>query len=104
LQVYLDSVYLNHFALFVESIYILLSDSMTEQILAEVEAKLSAFYKAIPQLYGLKICGLNVHNVGAHLVWYVRQCGPLCAWSCFPYEDMNGNVLSWVHGTGNVCV
>lgn len=47
---------------------------------------------------------LNLHNIGEHLSSYVRKLGPLWAWSCFPFEDMNGSLLKQVHGTGNVCL
>lgn len=47
---------------------------------------------------------LNLHNIGEHLSSYVRKLGPLWAWSCFPFEDMNGSLLEQVHGTGNVCL
>jgi len=48
-------------------------------------------------------CGLNVHNAGAHLADFVEGWGPLWAWSCFGFEDMNGTILEFVHGTGNAC-
>ncbi|WAR15824.1 hypothetical protein MAR_030418 [Mya arenaria] len=48
--------------------------------------------------------GLNVHNIGAHLVYYVRQWGPLFYWSCFGFEDNNAEVLKSVHGTGDSCL
>ena len=48
-------------------------------------------------------CGLNVHNAGAHLADFVRGWGPMWAWSCFGFEDMNGTILEFVHGTGNAC-
>ena len=34
---------------------------------------------------------------------YVEAWGPLWAWSCFPFEDLNGALLENVHGTGNQC-
>lgn len=42
---------------------------------------------------------LNLHNIGEHLSSYVRKLGPLWAWSCFPFEDMNGSLLEQVHGS-----
>jgi hypothetical protein len=36
-------------------------------------------------------------------VQYVRAWGPLWAWSCFPFEDFNGDLLDNIHGTGNQC-
>jgi len=44
-----------------------------------------------------------VHNAGAHLVDYVEGWGPLWAWSTFGFEDMNGTLMDFCHGTGNVC-
>ena len=46
-------------------------------------------------------CGLNFHNL-SHLVKYVKAWGLLWAWSCFGFENMNGEVLKLVHSTGNV--
>ena len=39
---------------------------------------------------------------GAHLGFYVAECGPLWAWSCFAFEDSNAMLLQAVHGAGNV--
>ena len=41
-------------------------------------------------------------NAGAHLVDYVEGWGPLWAWSTFGFEDMNGTIKKFAHGTGNV--
>ena len=43
-----------------------------------------------------------MHNIGAHLTFYVRLWGPLWAWSCFGFEDWNAALLQSVHGTGDV--
>lgn len=104
LQGILPEKYLNHFAHLVEGIYLLLGTAISEADLQQAEHHLQIFYTDLPDLYGREHCGLNVHNVGAHFTWYVRLWGPLWAWSCFPYEDMNGHILNVVHGTGNVTV
>ena len=44
-----------------------------------------------------------MHNAGAHLADYVEGWGPLWAWSTFGFEDMNGTLMDFCHGTGNVC-
>ena len=44
-----------------------------------------------------------MHNAGTHLVDYVEGWGPLWAWSTFGFEDMNGTLMDFCHGTGNVC-
>ena len=66
------------------------------------EELLTEFYKLFPQLYNKGLCGLNMHNIGSHLTYFVRKWGPLWAWSCFPFEDANAAILSSVHGTGDV--
>ena len=95
--------YLEHFACLVEGVYILLGDNITPDLLDLARDLLSTFYRDHQLLYGDGNCSLNVHNVGAHLVTYVRSWGPLWAWSCFPFEDLNGALLESVHGTGNQC-
>lgn len=86
-----------------EGVYILLGDNITPELLAMARDLLLGFYKDHQVLYGDSNCSLNVHNVGAHLAMYVQSWGPLWAWSCFPFEDLNGTLLEGVHGTGNQC-
>ena len=64
---------------------------------------LGQFHSTFEKLYGMKNCGLNIHNIGAHLVDYVEMHGPLWAWSCFPFEDMNQLLVKSAHGTEDVC-
>lgn len=99
---YLPAKYLQHFAHLSEGIHLLLRDCITESDLVRAEALLDVFYRDFCKLYGEGGCGLNVHNVGAHLVFYVRLWGPLFAWSCFGFEDWNAVLLQAVHGTGDV--
>ncbi|KAH3875610.1 hypothetical protein DPMN_038880 [Dreissena polymorpha] len=60
---------------------------------------LAKFQLSFQMLYGPQNCGLNVHNIGCHLVQYVRHHGPLSAWSCFGFEDINGFLIISSHGT-----
>jgi hypothetical protein len=60
------------------------------------------FYNNFANLYGEGKCGLNMHNVGAHMVFYVRMLGPLWAWSCFGFDDWNAALLQSAHSTGDV--
>lgn len=99
---YLEDVYLQHLALLSEGIYLLLGDNITEDNLLKAESLLDSFYEQFAALYGEGSCGLNVHNVGAHMVFYTRMWGPLWSWSCFPFEDWNAALLQSIHGTGNV--
>ena len=99
---YLDNVYLHHLSLLSEGIHLLLSDAITEEDLVRAETLLDTFYKDFANLYGEGTCGLNVHNIGAHLAFFVRMWGPIWGWSCFAFEDLNAAVLQSVHGTGDV--
>jgi hypothetical protein len=94
--------YLNHFAKLSEASFILLGDSITTDALSRAHTLLDEFYSDFETLYGGDACGLNVHNAGAHLAFYVAEWGPLWAWSCFAFEDSNAVLLQAVHGTGNV--
>ncbi|KAJ8310134.1 hypothetical protein KUTeg_011999 [Tegillarca granosa] len=82
----LKEKYLEHFALLSEAIYLTLGDAITEFV----------------HLYDEGSCGLNVHNIGSHLSFYVKKLGPLWSWSCFSFKDSNSMLLQAVHGTGNV--
>ncbi len=99
----LDEKYLDHLACMIEAIYILLGDNISEARLLHAENLLSVFYQNFADLYHESHLTLNIHNMGKHLCTYVRKLGPLWAWSCFPFEDMNGNILDSIHGTGDVC-
>jgi len=74
---YLPSKYLKHFACLSEGIYLLLGDCITEGDLVRAEQLLDTFYRDFLGLYGEGSCGLNVHNIGAHLVFYVPPGTPL---------------------------
>ena len=99
---FLPDVYLEHFAMLSESIYLLLGDSISEEDLSRAKSLCDKFYQQFPLLYGNAFCGINIHNIGDHLVDYVRQWGPLFCWSAFGFEDVNGHMLKMAHGTGDV--
>ena len=98
----LPAIYLQHFSKLSEATYILLGDCITAQALGRANTLLDEFYAEFEALYGGGSCGLNVHNAGAHLGFYVAEWTPLWAWSCFAFEDSNAMLLQAVHGTGNV--
>ena len=98
----LPEKYLAHFALLSEGIHILLGDSISPESLSRAKSLLQEFYSTYSTLYPNTHCGLNIHNIGEHIVNYVEKWGPLWAWSCFPFEDSNAMLLQSVHGTGLV--
>ena len=46
---------------------------------------------------GYRAQTMNVHL--RHLVWQVRNWGPLWSYSCFPFESVNGEIRKLFHGT-----
>ena len=83
--------YVHHFALLVTSIHILLNSSISSDDIDAAEKMLETFYKYVPEYYPDKMCSSNVH-VLIHLAYFVRRLGPLWAYSCFGFENMNGYI------------
>lgn len=52
-------------------------------------------------ILGTNLCGLNFHYL-RHLSDQVLNWGPLWSLSCFHFEDVNGWVKQYGHGSGNV--
>ena len=73
----LPHVYLDHFSLLSEAIYLLLGDSITNADIDRAQSLLLSFYEDFEDLYGQGSCGLNVCNIGVHLVNCVKMWGPL---------------------------
>lgn len=99
---FLPKPYLDHISLLSEGIYLLLGDAICEDDLQRAGELLDLFYSQFADLYGAASSGLNVHNVGSHIVYYVRKWGPLFGWSTFGFEDWNASLLKTIHGTGDV--
>ncbi|KAH3894571.1 hypothetical protein DPMN_018728 [Dreissena polymorpha] len=98
----LKKEYMDNLGFLVDGIYLLLGDAITEDDLLRAEMSLAKFQLSFETLYGPQNCGLNVHNIGCHLAQYVQHHGPLWAWSCFGFEDLNGFLIKSSHGTGDV--
>ena len=49
-------------------------------------------------LYDTTKCTMNIHIL-QHLASYVARCGPLSAYSCLVFKNMNACVKRLVHGT-----
>lgn len=90
--------YFSHYTLFVNAIFILLQESISEADLQEADRLLDGFCKSFSNLYQPRFHTLNVHQL-LHLVDDVRDLGPLYTHSCFAFEDKNGFLLKLIHGT-----
>jgi hypothetical protein len=94
----LPAVYLNHFFLLVHGVYSLFSVQIDEAILGSAKSCLVKFVIEMENLYGLRSCTFNVHQM-VHLADGVRNCGPLWATSAFTFEANNHKLLQMFSGT-----
>ena len=97
----LPSTHLKHFFLFVYGVYSLLGDSITEDAINSAEACLTKFVIKVEELYGLKYCTFNVHQL-IHLAQSVRDCGPLWSSAAFIFESNNHTLQKMFHGTQHI--
>lgn len=87
--------YIEHFKLLSTSIYTLLQPSISNDELNMTEEKLKQFVHEFQEYYGMFHMTMNVHSL-LHLVYCVRNYGPLWAFSMFPFESFNGTLKSYV--------
>ena len=97
---YLPSDYVNHFALLISAMHILLGCNISTHDLSVAEECLFAFYAEVPELYPDTMLTANLHTI-VHLCQFVRLLGPLWAYSTFGFENMNGYIKRHRHGTRN---
>ena len=118
--------FLSHLALLVTGVYIYSSQSISGQDFQLGQCLLQQFYLRFSDLYGnyihlhqlsivimqcyltgVKSTSMNIHLL-SHLPECVRQWGPLWAYTCFHFENMNGYLKLLFHGTRDmtkqVCV
>ncbi|XP_046332208.1 uncharacterized protein LOC124115320 [Haliotis rufescens] len=97
----LPYVYFYHYTCFVEAITLLSMDSISEADVKNGQVLLDYFVYMFADLYGERYLTLNVHSL-LHLPSTVQNLGPLWVHSCFPFENLNGNLMSMFHGTQHV--
>ena len=101
LKDFLPPDYIYHLALLVSAVHILLKTEISSQEVEEAERMLRKFYLLAPKLYPLQLCSAVTHSL-IHIPQSVRLCGPLWGYSMFGYENMNGLLKKFCHGTRNV--
>jgi hypothetical protein len=87
-----------HYLLLVDSMFILLSDSISPESLDTAENQLHQFVCQFPSLYGTQNLTYNIHLL-QHLSSTVRDWGPLWSTSNFMFESSNGFLLELFNGT-----
>ena len=83
---FISSELLQHFALFINSMFTLLKMDIMEEELDKCEQDLLTFVARYETFYGVQHMTFNVHAI-MHLVNSIRQSGPLWATSAFPFEN-----------------
>ena len=99
----LPDIYYQQFLCLVEAIHILLSESISKEALQKASLLLKKFYVQLRSLYGEQYQAFNAHNI-LHLVFYIKNLGPLWSFSCFSYEDYNGDLRNLFHGTQHIAL
>lgn len=97
----LPQPYLNHYISLVSVVYTFLRDSVSHKEIDDGNRILHSFVKQFQTLYGERNMRFNVHLL-LHLGRCVSRCGPLWAYSAFPFESGNGEILGLINGTRGV--
>ncbi|XP_052129331.1 uncharacterized protein LOC127750829 [Frankliniella occidentalis] len=92
----LDNVYLVHHMKLVSAISLLCQESISPDQLDRAEVMLHEYVRQFERLYTMRFMGMNVHLL-LHLVDVVRDLGPLWVYSCFFFEDLNGQLVKLIH-------
>ena len=90
--------YLHHALLLSNAIFILLQQKITTNELQEAKRLIQHFCLRFKDFYKQSKYTYNVHQL-LHLADCVTDLGPLWAHSCFFYEDLNGDLRNFFHGS-----
>ncbi|KAJ8038200.1 hypothetical protein HOLleu_15545 [Holothuria leucospilota] len=94
----MNDTYFSHYCLLVESIYILNMETISKDDIKRGRQLIEHFCFMFSTLYGPEHMTANMHQL-LHLTECVRDFGPLWVFSCFKFEDMNGQIVQMFHGT-----
>ena len=90
--------YFQHHMLLVKAISMLNCNSVNDEMIEIAERLLTEYLVRFELLYGKKYMTCNIHLL-KHLSNDVKKFGPLWVLSCYPFEDFNGTLKSYVHGS-----
>lgn len=94
----MPKVYLRHWYLLVFAVYNLMKKDISSDMVLQCDLALHKFVVDVAELYGPEHVTYNVHLM-THLATSVDWWGPLWANSAFLFEDANGKLLTFFHGT-----
>ena len=90
--------YFNHFLLFALANYTLSQNSISTESVELSDKLFFEFVAKFPDLYTIDDMTINIHML-RHFAESVKRNGPLYTTSCFPLENLNGILKSFVHGS-----
>ena len=99
----LPAKYVEHWALLVKAIFILLKSSIMKSEVYKAEKMLLNFVEQIPELYDVTQVSFNVHLL-THLSSSVLKWGPLWTHSAFIYENYNQQILNTIKKSQQVAL
>ena len=94
----LPAIHWQHYSLLVTAMHILLKDKISITEIDAAEVLIKDFCEIYLKLYGEVNCTYNVHLL-MHIVRYVKLWGPLWTHSSFCFENKNGLLKKYFHGT-----
>ncbi|XP_044597182.1 uncharacterized protein LOC123273770 [Cotesia glomerata] len=103
LKIYFSKTYVDHWALLVDGISILIKRSIMKSELTYANQCLQKFVQGVQELYGEKFMSFNVHLL-THLAISVENWGPLWTHSAFIYEDFNQTLENCVKSPNGVII
>ena len=89
---------LEHLQCLSTGLFLLLKDSISHAEIDLAEKLFCHFYLMFSHIYGSRWVTLNTHQI-IHFPDNVRDMGPLWCFSCFPFENANGDLLQLYNGT-----
>ncbi|KAK0176931.1 hypothetical protein PV328_001029 [Microctonus aethiopoides] len=93
--------YFQPYLLLVAGIAYLSSDVVTDAMINLSYNFLHKFVREFEILYGKEFCTINIHQL-LHLPTCVRNNGPLWVYTCYKYENLNGELLKLIHGSRHI--
>ena len=97
----MPSKYFEYLLLLVNSMHILLGNSISQHHLEQARKMLKIFVLRVKDLYHPRYYSWNMHSL-LHYADSVEDLGPLFLFSCFWYEDFNGELRNMFNGTRGV--
>jgi len=92
---------MDHWLLLIFAVHQLMEQAVNKRVIAMCNLALHKFVVLVKDLYGEEHVSYNVHLL-THLASAVERWGPLWANSAFLFEDANGKLLTFFHGSSGV--